>query len=77
VAIFDTRDIAPEQAGAFLHITLRQFLFFSKFAEAFANNHGWKLFHSPNDKATDHTWLANVLQSVHDDEKQRETPSGN
>ncbi|PYU54063.1 MAG: hypothetical protein DMG56_27770, partial [Acidobacteria bacterium] len=53
------------------NITLGEFLFFAEYAKAVANNHGRIIpFAKPEGKRS-YLALANVLQSVHDDEKQR------
>jgi hypothetical protein len=40
MTIFHARDIAPEQAGTLLDITLGEFLVFAEHAKAVADNHG-------------------------------------
>src|SRR5215468_3512777 len=40
VAILDTRDVAAEQTGTLLDITLGEFLFFAQGAKTIADNHG-------------------------------------
>jgi hypothetical protein len=37
--ILDSADVAPEQARSFFNVALREFLFFSKFAESVADDH--------------------------------------
>src|SRR5205814_10665121 len=40
VPILDARNVAAKQAGALFDVALRELLFLTKFAEAFADNHG-------------------------------------
>jgi hypothetical protein len=43
MAVLDTRDVATEEAGAFLDITLGEFLFFAQSAKTVADNHAWSI----------------------------------
>ena len=40
MAVFHTRDVAPEQARALFDVALGEFLFFAECAKTVANNHG-------------------------------------
>src|SRR5882724_4685727 len=39
MTVLNARDVAAEQAGTLLDVTLRELLFLTKFAESFADNH--------------------------------------
>jgi len=48
VAIFDARDVAAEQAGSLLDITLGEFLFFAQSAKSVTDNHGLSILQLVN-----------------------------
>jgi len=49
VAIFDAGNVAPEQTGAFLDITLGEFLFFAQSTKSVADNHGLSILQLVNE----------------------------